>query len=89
VSRAVAAGFLSVIRSLSARQTGAVAIDDWQWLDQPSRAVLEFMARRLEARLQEALALEDPLAPRSFIMRPSVIHGMRQLWLGEVDGALR
>jgi DNA-binding CsgD family transcriptional regulator len=39
-------------------------------------------------RLSEALRLEDALMSRSWIMRPSVIHGMLQLWTGELDGAL-
>lgn len=41
-----------------------------------------------EERLVRALALEEPLMSRLFIMRPRVIHGLLQLWLGEVDGAL-
>jgi DNA-binding CsgD family transcriptional regulator len=38
--------------------------------------------------LQRALELEDPLMPRSWIMRPSVIHGMIRLWTGDLAGAL-
>jgi DNA-binding CsgD family transcriptional regulator len=38
-------------------------------------------------RLERALDLEDAAMPRSFMMRPSVIHGMLQLWTGELDGA--
>src|SRR5437764_8071758 len=47
-SRAVAAAFLSLIRGLAAERHLVLAIDDWQWLDPPSRRVLEFAARRLE-----------------------------------------
>jgi DNA-binding CsgD family transcriptional regulator len=48
-SRAVAAGFLGLVRALAASQTVVVAVDDWQWLDLPSRRVLEFAARRLDS----------------------------------------
>ncbi|HUB09904.1 MAG TPA: LuxR C-terminal-related transcriptional regulator [Myxococcales bacterium] len=47
--RAVAAGFLSLVRSLASLQPVVVAVDDWQWLDLPSRRVMEFAARRLDA----------------------------------------
>ncbi len=48
-SRAVAAGFLTLIRELAADQHLLLAVDDWQWLDLPSRRMLEFTVRRLEA----------------------------------------
>ena len=44
--RAIAGGLLAVLRHLAAQQPVVVAIDDVQWLDAPSRAVLEFAARR-------------------------------------------
>ena len=47
-SRAVAAGFLTLIRGLAAGGHVILAVDDWQWLDPPSRRVFEFAARRLE-----------------------------------------
>ena len=47
--RAVAAGFLGLVRALASARPVLVAVDDWQWLDVPSRRVLEFAARRLEA----------------------------------------
>ena len=47
-TRAIAAGFLSLIRGLAAERPVVLAIDDWQWLDLASRRVLEFAARRLE-----------------------------------------
>lgn len=52
--RAVAAGFLSVLRGLSREQPVLVAIDDVHWLDTSSRAVLEFAFRRLR---NEAVAV--------------------------------
>ena len=45
--RAVALAFLGAIRALSYDGPLAVAIDDVQWLDEPSAFVLEFMLRRL------------------------------------------
>ena len=46
-SRGVAAGVLSVLRRLAARAPVVVAIDDVQWLDDPSSAALSFAIRRL------------------------------------------
>ena len=48
VARPVAAGFLGLVHALAASQVVVVAVDDWQWLDLPSRRVLEFAARRLD-----------------------------------------
>ena len=45
--RAIAGGFLGVVRHAAARGPLLVAIDDAQWIDEPSRAVLEFALRRL------------------------------------------
>jgi len=45
--RAVCLAFLGVIRHLSASGPVVIAIDDLQWLDRPSAAVLEFALRRL------------------------------------------
>jgi DNA-binding CsgD family transcriptional regulator len=47
-NRAVAAAFLTLIRGLAAERPLILAVDDWQWLDPPSRRVLDFAARRLE-----------------------------------------
>ena len=44
---AVAAGFLGVLRHLSTTAPVLVGVDDVQWLDRPSAAVLEFAVRRL------------------------------------------
>jgi DNA-binding CsgD family transcriptional regulator len=49
ITRAVAVAFLVVIRTLAARAPLVVAVDDLQWLDSPSRGVLEFALRRLES----------------------------------------
>ncbi len=46
-STAIALGFLAVVRSLAARTPVAIAIDDLQWLDQPSADVVAYVLRRL------------------------------------------
>ena len=45
--RVVATAFLSIVRMLAADTRVVVAIDDLQWLDAPSGAVIEFATRRL------------------------------------------
>lgn len=47
--RAIAGAMLGVLRHLSADRPLLVAVDDVQWLDTPSRTVLEFVSRRLRA----------------------------------------
>jgi DNA-binding CsgD family transcriptional regulator len=47
--RAVSVAFLGALRSLSAGQPLLVAVDDVQWLDEPSARVLAYAGRRLEA----------------------------------------
>jgi len=48
-SRAIALGFLNVIRSLSGSGPVLIAVDDLQSLDQASREVLAFAMRRLHS----------------------------------------
>src|SRR4051794_35132411 len=45
--RVVATAFLSILRRLATDGPVVVAIDDLQWLDAPSAALIEFAARRL------------------------------------------
>ncbi len=62
-ARAIAAGFLTLLRRLAASQEVILAVDDWQWLDLPSRHVLEFAARRLEEEHVGLLcAIRSPVA---------------------------
>ena len=69
---AIAAGFLSVLRSLAAGEPLLVAVDDVQWLDAASAEVLAFAARRargqrfqflLSRRSGPATGMEDALGP--------------------------
>ena len=48
--RSVAAGFLSVLVALSTDER-APAVDDLQWIDEPSRRVIAFAARRCRGRI--------------------------------------
>ena len=49
--RAVAAAFLEIVETLAAYVPVLLAIDDYQWLDAPSRAVVTFAARRIKGRV--------------------------------------
>jgi DNA-binding CsgD family transcriptional regulator len=69
---AIAAGFLSVLRSLAAGEPLLVAVDDLQWLDAASAEVLAFAARRaqgqrfqflLSRRSGSATGMEGALGP--------------------------
>ena len=48
-SRAIALGFLNVVRSLSSGGSVLIALDDLQWLDSASQEVLAFAMRRLDS----------------------------------------
>jgi len=45
--RAIAAGFLGAVRELARRGPIVVAVDDAQWLDEASAAVIEYTVRRI------------------------------------------
>ena len=49
--RAVAAAFLAIVETLAADAPVLLAIDDLQWLDASSRAVVTFAARRIKGRV--------------------------------------
>ena len=57
--RAVAAAFLAIVEMLAADAPVLLAIDDLQWLDASSRAVLTFAARRIKGRVG-VLSTERP-----------------------------
>lgn len=49
--RTVAAAFLAIVEMLAADSPVLLAIDDFQWLDASSRAVIAFAARRFKGRI--------------------------------------
>ncbi|HZU45920.1 MAG TPA: LuxR family transcriptional regulator [Mycobacterium sp.] len=90
--RAVAAGFLSVIRRLAADTPVLVAMDDLQWLDSASMQVLAFAARRLPSRTRllgtirsgsnsmnvaSQLNLPRPEAVQRMLLAPMSLGGLR------------
>jgi DNA-binding CsgD family transcriptional regulator len=56
--RAVSAGVLSIFRALTRKRTLLLALDDIQWLDQPSAHVLAYAIRRLGGLPVGVLACE-------------------------------
>ncbi|OBI05650.1 hypothetical protein A5715_02215 [Mycolicibacter heraklionensis] len=60
--RVVATAFLSMIEHLSARAPVLLAIDDAQWLDRSSKAVVSYTARRLSgrARMLATIRIGEP-----------------------------
>ncbi|HEX5148384.1 MAG TPA: AAA family ATPase [Candidatus Limnocylindrales bacterium] len=58
--RAIAAGFLQIVRVLASRCPLLVAIDDVQWLDAASSGILTFAARRIRTEAVRFLLTERP-----------------------------
>ncbi|MGE2726387.1 helix-turn-helix transcriptional regulator [Mycolicibacterium pulveris] len=90
----VAAALLRVIDQLSADAPVVVGIDDLQWLDSSSRAVIAFVARRLNGRVgliatertssdsasvRSWLQLPGPDALTKVQLRPLSLGGLHQL----------
>ncbi|MPZ00474.1 MAG: AAA family ATPase [Actinophytocola sp.] len=68
--RAVAAGMLSLLRELAGAMPVLLAIDDVQWLDEPTRRVLEFAVRRCRGPVATLVTLRDDPAALAEL-RPS------------------
>ena len=77
--KTLAVGFLSLIRVLAERGSLLLAVDDVQWLDQPSFALLEFAARRLEREPVGLLAAARTSASSSRTFSRSVSEARRQV----------
>lgn len=81
--RVVATAFLSVIEHLSAQAPVLLAIDDAQWLDLSSKAVISYAARRLSGRagLLATVRIGDPdsldIQSRLQFRRPEALSRMR------------
>lgn len=92
--RVAAAALVSVVAALTANSPVLLAIDDVQWLDSTSRAVIEFAARRLtgpvavfvtestdseQAMAAPWLQLNEPDAVRRRRVRPLSLGGVHTL----------
>jgi DNA-binding CsgD family transcriptional regulator len=89
--RATAFGLLNLLRQLAARRPLLVAVDDLQWLDQPTAELLGFAVRRLQgpavrflfaARAGPASAVERALPPAGLHVlevRPLSVGAMRRM----------
>jgi DNA-binding CsgD family transcriptional regulator len=86
---------LSLLRGLSAERDVVIAIDDLQWLDRPSTAVLEFAVRRLadarvrviasvraEAELESALTAGTVQRVALGSLSVAALHGILSEHLG-------
>lgn len=90
--RAVAAAFLTIVETLAADAPVLVAIDDLQWLDASSRAVVTFAARRIKGRVG-VLGTErpEPGCPTAMTwLRVGAKNDIRRIRLGPLSlGGLR
>ena len=87
--RAIAAGFLSVLRELAAREPVLVALDDAHWLDPASAQALAFTARRLQDEAVGFLLAERP-GTDSLVSRMLERQGSERLDIGALSfGATR
>ena len=94
--RAVATAALSLLERLARDQPVLIAIDDLQWLDRPSGAIVEFCARRLKGRVG-LLASQRPGevsvgAPRDLSLRDpdrAEVRGVEPLAAPSIERLLR
>ncbi len=90
--RAVAAAFLSVIENLSETAPVLIAIDDLQWLDHASAAVVAYAARRLSGAIGMLGALRSEATPAIDLIGEQLPRpdSSRRLTVGPLSlGALR
>lgn len=90
--RAVAAAFLSVIEQLSEAGPVLIAIDDLQWLDPSSAAIVSFAARRLSGAVGVIAAVRNDSIPAVDLIREQLPRpdSSRRLTVGPLSlGALR
>jgi DNA-binding CsgD family transcriptional regulator len=85
--RAVAAAFLAVVERLAADSPVLVAIDDLQWLDASSRAVVTFAARRIKGRVGLLVTERpEPGCPTAMTwLRVGAKNDIRRLRLGPLS----
>jgi DNA-binding CsgD family transcriptional regulator len=88
--RAVAAGFVSTLTMLARRTPLLVGVDDVQWLDLPSRRVLEFAVRRLGGASVGVLVTRRGGRGKSAPLRldrATSENRLERLWLGPLSAA--
>ena len=86
---AIALGLLSTVRSAAARAPVLIAVDDLQWLDQPSADLLAFVARRVGDADVRFLLARRP-ARRGALEQVLVNRGLRRVSVGGLSlGAMR
>ena len=86
---AIALGFLNAVRALASCSRLLLAIDDVQWLDQPSADALAFAVRRLGDEPVSFLLARRP-GPDSALERALTRHELRHLEVGPLSfGATR
>lgn len=87
--RAVAAGFLSVLNGLAASSPVLLAIDDLQWLDEPTRLVVGYAARRCAGPVAVLTAARSQGCGPGSELVPRDLARIRRLYLGPLSlGAL-
>jgi ATP/maltotriose-dependent transcriptional regulator MalT len=75
--RAYSTAVLSLVQVLAADAPVLVAVDDLQWLDAPSAAVLAFVARRLTSQRVGLLLTARPDRPLRVELQPDTIPTQR------------
>ena len=84
--RAIGLAVLGAFRFLAASRSVLVAVDDVQWLDGPSAAVLQFAIRRLRSEPLGVLATLRPGAPEDVLDLGRALP-VERLRLGPLDAA--
>ncbi|MEU1268629.1 LuxR family transcriptional regulator [Streptomyces sp. NPDC005799] len=89
-ARAVATGFLSALDRLAVRMPVLVAVDDVQWLDEPTRRALAFAVRRCRGPVAVLTAGRDGGRPdQRGEIRPRDRARLRRVFVGPLSlGAL-
>lgn len=86
-ARAVSLGVLGAIRSLATRGTVTVAIDDVQWVDEPSAHALAFALRRLVDERVAVLGALRVVSGRHVSLDLAALPDVHRLSLGPVEAA--
>ena len=91
--RAVALATLDLFRQFAVDVPLVVAVDDTQWLDPPSRQVLEYVLRRVDGERISLLAarrpgVEDALPGECVEVGGLSVGALHNLIRGRVDGAM-